>query len=774
MKNILLFAATALAVFTACSSAAVVPGVSRELAQERKARVSDLRYGIDFSIPESIGEPCEGSVLISFKLKGRAPLQLDWRPGASGIKSLEVNGLRIKPNVKDEHIVLPGYLLKSGSNKVHVSFIPEEATLNRHPDYLYTLLVPERARTLFPCFDQPDLKASYSLEVIMPADWVAVSNGPAVHERIKGNRKSVGFAQSGLVSSYLFEICAGRWQVETFEDSKRPISIYYRETDPAKVAQLPDIHRQIISALEWMEDYTGIPMPFRKYDCVIVPGFQFGGMEHPGAILYNEGRMFLPPQPTDAERLSRMELIAHETAHLWFGDAVTMEWFDDVWTKEVFANHFAAMMCRPEFPDIDFRTQDFRSFNINAYAEDRTAGSNPIRQQLGNLQDAGLVYGNIVYDKAPVVMRMLADTLGAEAFRSGLQEYLNTYMYGNATWPALIEILDSHTDADLASWSHRWVEEKGMPEYPQSDVPANLDALGYGYYPLTPKGLSASIDILPRLEKPYERLSTLANLYENMLHGRMAPGDLCGCIGKLLAAEQNQLVAAGALGYLRDVWRHEPEAAEKVLLDVSRNGKVPAGVRLTAFRNLMRVASREETVSDLFDIWKSKKPWTGLALNDDDYTALACELAVRRPEDFARIGKEQRERITNADKKARFDFVLPAASPLQAARDSVFASLLEPENRITEPWAQESLRLLNHPLRQKESLQYIVPALDEMQEIQRTGDIFFPKNWISSVLGGHSGPEAASLVREWLKAHPDYPPLLLNKILQAADPLLRE
>ncbi|MBO7644131.1 MAG: aminopeptidase, partial [Bacteroidales bacterium] len=279
---------------------------------------------------------------------------------------------------------------------------------------------------------------------------------------------------------------------------------------------------------------------------------------------------------------------------------------------------------------------------------------------------------------------------------------------------------------------------------------------------------------LPKLGKPYERLSTLANLYENMLHGRMAPADLCGCIGKLLAAEQNQLVAAGALGYLRDVWRHEPEAAEKVLLDVSRNGKLPAGVRLTAFRSLIRVAADEETVSGLYEVWKSMKPWPGLTLNDDDYTTLACELAVRRPEDFSQIGEVQRERISNADKKARFDFVFPSASPTQAARDSVFASLLEPENRITEPWAQESLRLLNHPLRQKEALQYIVPALDEMQEIQRTGDIFFPKNWVSAVLGGHSGPEAASLVRGWLAAHPDYPPLLLNKILQAADPLLRE
>ena len=771
-KAILFFAA--LALLSSCDRLFVEPGVSRELARERKARVSEIRYGMDLNIPEDPGEPCEGSVLISFKLKGRAPLQLDWRPGEQGIKSLEINGIKTKANIRAEHIVLPRRLLKNGRNEVHAAFVPEEATLNRHPYYLYTLLVPERARTLFPCFDQPDLKAKYSLELIMPADWVAVSNGAAVYEHVRNGRKSVGFKTSDLVSTYLFEICAGRWEQAGFAEGKRPINILYRETDPAKVAQLPDIHRQIASAVEWMEEYTGIPMPFAKYDCVIVPGFQFGGMEHPGAILFNENRMFLPPQPTDAEKLSRMELIAHETAHLWFGDAVTMEWFDDVWTKEVFANHFAAMMCRPEFPDIDFRLQDFRSFNIPSYAEDRTAGSTPIRQKLGNLQDAGLVYGNIVYDKAPVVMRMLADTLGADAFRSGLQEYLHTYMYGNATWPALIEILDSYTDADLAAWSRRWVEEKGMPEYPESDVPANLSALGYGYYPLTAKGLRASADTLLLLKEPYERLSTLANLYENMLHGRMAAADLGRCIGTLLTRERNQLVAAGALGYLRDVWKQEPEAAEKVFLDVSRDIKAPAGVRLTAFRSLIRLASGDDTVNGLFDVWKSKKPWYGLTINDDDYTALACELAIRRPDDYGTIGALQRERIVNADKLARFDFVFPAAHPSRAVRDSVFNSLLEPENRITEPWVQESLRLLNHPLRQEEALGYIVPALDEMQEIQRTGDIFFPKNWVSSVLGGHSGPEAASIVRDWIAAHQDYPPMLLNKILQAADPLVRE
>ena len=119
------------------------------------------------------------------------------------------------------------------------------------------------------------------------------------------------------------------------------MTVYHRETDPKKIAQIPDIFNEAGEALSWMEEFTNIKMPFSKYDLVVVPNFQFGGMEHPGTIFYNENTMFLGEHPTPDERLARIKLISHETAHLWFGDLVTMRWFDEVWTKEVFANHLA-------------------------------------------------------------------------------------------------------------------------------------------------------------------------------------------------------------------------------------------------------------------------------------------------------------------------------------------------------------------------------------------------------------------------------------------------
>lgn len=155
------------------------------------------------------------------------------------------------------------------------------------------------------------------------------------------NRKQLCFGQTELLSTYLFSFIAGILSRETYERNGRSISVYHRKTDPRKVAQCPDIAAEVFDALEWLEAYTAVPYPFAKYDLVILPGFQYGGMEHTGSTLYNDRRMFLNESATLNERLSRSALIAHETAHMWFGDYVTMEWFDDVWTKEVFANYLS-------------------------------------------------------------------------------------------------------------------------------------------------------------------------------------------------------------------------------------------------------------------------------------------------------------------------------------------------------------------------------------------------------------------------------------------------
>ena len=183
----------------------------------------------------------------------------------------------------------------------------------------------------------------------------------------------------------------------------------------------------------------------------------------PGAIFYNSSSLLLDPSATQNQKLSRASLIAHETAHMWFGDLVTMRWFNDVWMKEVFANFMAAKIVNPSFPEINHDLRFLLAHYPSAYDIDRTPGTNAIRQPLDNLNEAGSLYGAIIYQKAPIVMRQLEAILGETAFREGLQQYLKAHRFANATWADLIALLDERTPEDLAAWSRAWVEEAGRP-----------------------------------------------------------------------------------------------------------------------------------------------------------------------------------------------------------------------------------------------------------------------------------------------------------------------
>ena len=208
---------------------------------------------------------------------------------------------------------------------------------------------------------------------------------------MRGAVTTIRFGETPPISTYLFAFAAGRFQAETAERSGRRFTMLHRETDAAKVARnreaIFDLHA---AAIEWLERYTGIPYPFGKFDFVLIPSFQFGGMEHPGSIFYNASSLLLDPSATTNQKLGRASLIAHETAHMWFGDLVTMRWFDDVWMKEVFANFMAAKIVNPSFPEINHELRFLYAHYPAAYDVDRTAGTNAIRQRLDNLNEAGI------------------------------------------------------------------------------------------------------------------------------------------------------------------------------------------------------------------------------------------------------------------------------------------------------------------------------------------------------------------------------------------------
>lgn len=796
-------------------------GVSKELAEWRKATIHDVEYELMFDLVEN-----SGVARISFALAEPQDVVIDFR-NTELVADIFVpgEGLPIESALHNEHIIIPSYQTKAGKNSVGVLFRLDNQSLNRRDDFLYTLLVPDRARTLFPCFDQPDIKATYRLELTVPKSWVAVSNTVIEGVEELDDKKTITFAPTEPLSTYLFSFVAGEFEHRTYDDGVHRFTVYYRESDPKRLAQLPTIFEQVASSLEWLEEFTGIDYPFAKYDFVILPGFQYGGMEHTGATLYNDTQMFLSENPTPDEELRRIQLIAHETAHMWFGDYVTMAWFDDVWTKEVFANYFAARITEPLFPNINHRLNWLKSYTTSSLAEDLTLGTTSIRQPLDNLRNAGLVYGNIIYCKAPIMLEKMVDIMGEDAFRNAVREYLSTYAYGNATWDDLVEIFDRHTEADIAEFSRVWVNEKSLPyisfkvdgnrlTIEQSDiydrdilwsqsfdveivtasgkerhtiklydrsveieaaddiiaVLPNVCGRGYGFFSLDYDSKSWLVDNLMTVEDESARMSLLLTLHSLYDAGVLGDSWWQYALLDVVRKEQNPLILSLAIGYLPATWRVEgSESVEQELLALAESHPVPSA-RRQLWRALYSVAESESVVSEIYSVWEcGDHP----LLSVDDYMSMAYELAIRYPDRYDYIVEHQRERIADADRRSRFDYIVRGATSDAEALDALFEELLEPANRRTEPWAQATLALINHPLRGESSVKYIRPALEELKEVQRTGDIFFPRNWVGAALSSHRSEAAYCEVVDFLEDNPDYPQLLKNKILQAAHTLYR-
>lgn len=822
-------------------------GVTRQLAAQRASVVDDVRYDFTFSIPEAPEMPIPASVTLTFSLRSAdTALALDFRQPVEHILAVNVNGEETDIQLVAEHLVLPVDKLTPGDNRVVVDFIAGDMSLNRSDDYLYTLLVPDRASTVFPCFDQPDLKARYRLKLDIPAAWEASANGALDSFWVAGDRKHLQFATTRPFSTYVFGFAAGAFQKRTARRKGHTMTMLFRETDTAKVAQnvdaIFDLHAE---SIEWMERYTGIAYPFGKLDFVLIPGFQYGGMEHIGNIFYRESSLMLETDASRARQLRRARLIAHETAHMWFGNLVTMAWFNDVWLKEVFANFMAAKIVNPSFPDINHDLNFVWSHLPSAFSEDRSRGSHPIQQELDNLKNAGTLYGRIIYQKAPVVMRQLEARLGEERFRDGLREYLQRHAYGNATWDDLITILDRLTGEDLSRWSTVWVKRAGMPTYrlayqrggrqiktvelvadqatedglywsqetevamlygPDSYrkwplsisgkrstlafpeptrtpvvILPNASPMSYGYFALDRAGRQYLLDNARLLADPLLRATAYWSLYEECVRSELSPVDLAISFLAAAKTEPDPLNQQRLLGYLQDIfWQYlrpaEREEFQPQLSDtlwaMLNSGEHTANQASIwgAYQNTALSTGHRDR---LYRIWAGEASIPDLTLTENRKISLAATLAIVQPEQAETILSATYDSIANPDQKARFAFLMPALSPDIDERERFFTSLQDPENRAKEPWVGAGLRYLHHPLRAESALPFIRPALEMIDEIQVTGDIFFPRQWINATLSGHQSKEAARIVRDFMRDRTDLSYRLRNKIWMAADPLLR-
>ena len=502
----------------------IEPGVSQALAKWRGANYSDVRYKLNITLEK--GAPLmKGTIEISVNLTdegAKNDLILDWRttqfandkdkPFANVV---EVNNKRTDVSnesfifLRDEHLIVSKPLLKTGENVIKINFASpiktSGAAVTRYVDkedgaeYVYSLFVPSDASTAFPVFDQPDLKARFSLQVYMPSSWKIVSNANITSlESFDISKILIRFETTKPISTYVFAFAAGDF-AEVSEPSavadgltsptrnilpKSKVSagklqppataggsdlamrIYVRQSQAEKFKQhAAEVFRLNREGVRFLESWFDYKFPFPKYDLVLIPEFPFGGMEHAGATFLREDRIIFPTEPTKNDYITRANVIFHEAAHQWFGDTVTMRWFDDLWLKEGFAEFMAYKTLEKVMPEYNAWKIFYERNKQAAYLTDSTRGTTPIYQEIENLSAAKSAYGNIVYRKAPSFLRQAEFLFGEKEFQTAVRAFLKKHEFANAEWTDLVKEFESASKQNLKDWANVWVKQKGVPTF---------------------------------------------------------------------------------------------------------------------------------------------------------------------------------------------------------------------------------------------------------------------------------------------------------------------
>ena len=844
MKKLLLYITVLLIV--SCESKSdtvfeITEGVSKELAVYRKNQVSNVKYGLSFKIPLKKEDPISSKLILELSIHDLdQPLFLDFKSNKGIPQTSMVNGKSVPIQYEKEHLIIPVEDLVLGDNKIEIEFTAGEMSLNRKDDYLFTLLVPDRARTLFPCFDQPDIKATYVLNIIAPLDWSVLCGSSLEHSEHIGDFNQFQFKESDKMSTYLFSFVAGEFNVVNSTDSRLRMSFYHQEKDSVKIAlSTPHIFNLHQQSIDYLEAYTQYDFPFQKLDFASIFSHPYGGMEHTGAIQYRQAHLFIDNSATQNQKLWRAKLIAHETSHMWFGNLVTMKWFNDVWLKEVFANFMADKIVNPQFPAINHDLSFFIDHYPKAYNIDRGKGANPIRQNLDNLNNAGSLYGNIIYHKAPIMMRQLEALIGEDKFQNGMIEYIETYANDNADWSDLIYILDKNTEIDLKEWSKVWVYSPGRPVitseiiyddlnniqsfiieqhaedkseniWPQVfdislvyqdsihvvnvglkaqklDLTAvaglakpdyilyNSNGMGYGVFPIT----NIELQLATTLTDEIARATVYENCYENALIGKVSITNAFDVFMEGVKNEKNELIVSLLSKqvthlfwtYFSEETRTERQHEIGELLFDRLQLDEKSSIKKTLFNSFLSFAYKGTAREKLYEIWQKELIIPNLILNKDDFTKMAMKLALYEHNTAPEILIEARIAITDSNKIKRFDFLLPALSADGKVRTDFFNSFTNKKNRENESWVLSACYYIHHPLRQQTAIASLEISLSLIEEIQKTGDIFFPKAWLNNTIGMYTSNEAGKILTKFIEANPNLNPQLKLKILQATDDL---
>ncbi|OBK25192.1 aminopeptidase N [Mycobacterium asiaticum] len=448
-----------------------LPNLTRDQAVERAALLTVHSYRINLDITDGSGNPGErnfrSTTTVVFDALAGADTVIDI--AADIIHSASLNGVEIDVSGYDEStgITLQGL---ADRNVVVVDadcrYSNTGEGLHRFVDpvddetYLYSQFETADAKRMFACFDQPDLKATFDIQVTAPAHWQVVSNGAPVS--VKDGVHT--FATTPRMSTYLVALIAGPYAVwnDTYGDEhgEIPLGIYCR----ASLAPHMDSERLFTETKQGFAFYHknfGLPYAFGKYDQLFVPEFNAGAMENAGAVTFLEDYVFRS-KVTRASYERRAETVLHEMAHMWFGDLVTMTWWDDLWLNESFAT-FASVLCQAEATEYSEAWTTFATVEKSwAYRQDQLPSTHPIAADIPDLHAVEVNFDGITYAKGASVLKQLVAYVGLDHFLAGLRDYFETHAFGNATFSDLLSALEKASGRDLSNWGQQWLRTTGL------------------------------------------------------------------------------------------------------------------------------------------------------------------------------------------------------------------------------------------------------------------------------------------------------------------------
>ncbi len=443
--------------------------LTRDEARDRAALISNVDYRIELELSDDPARATYSSVTTMTFDAATAGASTFLNLNAAGAE-VWLNGVKQPAGVfSGDRIQLDG-LAAHNEVKVIAAARYEKTGVGMHrlvdpadgQVYLYTHFEPFDAHRVFACFDQPDLKAKYNLSVTAPDHWSVISNGAETTSATASTGSTRhDFKQTESMSTYLAAVVAGPYHRITDTHKGVEMNLWCRTSmapymDKDK-AEIFEITRQ---GLDHYGDYFQIPYPFGKYDQLFVPEFNMGAMEQPGCVTFNESYLFRS-RVTQRSRARRAEVILHEMAHMWFGDLVTMKWWDDLWLNESFATLMSAMAQHDstKFKDSWLYFAD----RVKSWAldQDQLPTTHPIVADCPDTATARQNFDGITYAKGASSLRQLHALIGDEPFRDGLRAYMKKYAWGNATLADFLSEVGAGSGRNLDQWAKEWLQTTG-------------------------------------------------------------------------------------------------------------------------------------------------------------------------------------------------------------------------------------------------------------------------------------------------------------------------